>query len=323
MAYLIGTDEAGYGPNLGPLIISASAWEVPDGLRSEDLYRQLDGIVAASPAEAARKGPDCASIADSKVLYQSGKGLRLLERGLLAALAATGHRPRRWCEIWEILAPQSALAQSALPWYHGYEACLPVDCDAAEIDHLAAVLSAGLAKAGVRLIGIYSRPIFEPEFNRLLDEHDSKGSLLSHATLRLAAEVLASLPAGSIHVLCDKHGGRNRYAALLSDAFPGSFIEVRAEGCEQSVYRFGPPKRRVEFRFQAKGESHLPAALASMASKYLRELAMRALNSFWCQRAAGLLETAGYPLDAKRFKAQIAPVQAELGIDDRSVWRNK
>ena len=53
MAYLIGTDEAGYGPNLGPLIISASAWEVPDGLRSEDLYRQLDGIVAASPAEAA------------------------------------------------------------------------------------------------------------------------------------------------------------------------------------------------------------------------------------------------------------------------------
>ena len=112
MAYLIGTDEAGYGPNLGPLIISASAWEVPDGLRSEDLYRQLDGIVAASPAEAARKGPDCASIADSKVLYQSGKGLRLLERGLLAALAATGHRPRRWCEIWEILAPQSALART-------------------------------------------------------------------------------------------------------------------------------------------------------------------------------------------------------------------
>ena len=34
MSYLIGTDEAGYGPNLGPLVISASVWHVPDGLPS-------------------------------------------------------------------------------------------------------------------------------------------------------------------------------------------------------------------------------------------------------------------------------------------------
>ena len=185
------------------------------------------------------------------------------------------------------------------------------------------MLSAGLAKAGVRLIGIYSRPIFEPEFNRLLDEHDSKGSLLSHATLRLAAEVLASLPAGSIHVLCDKHGGRNRYAALLSDAFPGSFIEVRAEGCEQSVYRFGPPKRRVEFRFQAKGESHLPAALASMASKYLRELAMLRIEFLLVPARCRPLGNRRLSAGRQEVQSEIAPVQAELGIDDRSVWRNK
>ena len=33
MTYLIGTDEAGYGPNLGPLVISATVWQVPDGVR--------------------------------------------------------------------------------------------------------------------------------------------------------------------------------------------------------------------------------------------------------------------------------------------------
>src|SRR5437773_7720743 len=31
MVFVLGTDEAGYGPNLGPLCIAASAWEQPDG----------------------------------------------------------------------------------------------------------------------------------------------------------------------------------------------------------------------------------------------------------------------------------------------------
>ena len=89
------------------------------------------------------------------------------------------------------------------------------------------------------------------------------------------------------------------------------------------MYRFGPPERRVEFRFQARAEEHLPAALASMAAKYLRELAMRAWNEFWCGRLPGLAPTAGYPQDAVRFKAQIATVQCELGIKDHVVWRIK
>ena len=47
----------------------------------------------------------------------------------------------------------------------------------------------------------------------------------------------------------------------------------------------------------------MPAALASMTSKYLRELAMRAFNEFWCGRVHDLAPTAGYPRDARRFFA--------------------
>ena len=47
MPFLLGTDEAGYGPNLGPLVISASVWEVPDG--GDDLYAAGGGDRANLP----------------------------------------------------------------------------------------------------------------------------------------------------------------------------------------------------------------------------------------------------------------------------------
>ncbi|MBU4400433.1 MAG: hypothetical protein KKE86_13995, partial [Planctomycetes bacterium] len=49
MGYLVGTDEAGYGPNLGPLVISATAWEVPDGVGNEDLHERLAGVISPKP----------------------------------------------------------------------------------------------------------------------------------------------------------------------------------------------------------------------------------------------------------------------------------
>ena len=122
-------------------------------------------------------------------------------------------------------------------------------------------------------------------------------------------------------MICDKHGGRNRYRALLEEHFPDDFIEVRAEGPRQSVYRFGPADRRVEVSFRVGAEACLPAALASMASKYLRELAMLAINDFWRRRVPQLRPTAGYPADAKRFRADIAESVRALDIPERVLWR--
>jgi hypothetical protein len=184
-------------------------------------------------------------------------------------------------------------------------------------------LCAVLAQAGVRLIGLQSVAIFPREFNDAVDRNDSKGAALSHWTLQLVARMIEPLGNAPISILCDKHGGRDRYLPLLMNCFPDRFIEIVSEGRSQSVYRFGPSQRRVEIAFQAKGESHLPTALASMASKYLRELAMHAFNDFWRQHVADLRPTAGYPEDAKRFKADIAAAQHSLGISDRILWRSK
>ena len=208
------------------------------------------------------------------------------------------------------------------PWYADFDTAVPLDCEAAQWNRWPS-LTAGLAAVGVRIVAIRSRVIFEEEFNELVERHGSKGAALSQQTLALAAGLVESLPEASIGVICDKHGGRNRYGQLLSEHFPEWLVEVHGEGRERSIYRFGPPERRIEFCFRTKAEACLPVALASMASKYLRELAMRALNEYWCRRVPGLQPTAGYPQDARRFRADIAETQRRLKIADRVVWRVK
>jgi hypothetical protein len=325
MPYLIGTDEAGFGPNLGPLTVSATVWELPPGVLGDDLYGVLDDVIVRTPAEVAGSDHPCVAMADSKDLYKpkAKAGLGHLERGLLAALAVLDFQVAGWQDIWGALAPESADYRRVIPWYANYDMLIPIDAGRTEIPPLAEALGAGLHNAGVRLVAVRSRAVFPEEFNRLVSKHASKGAALSHITLDLAAELMGELDPATVSVVCDKHGGRNRYADLLADHFPDRFIEIHGEDRRRSVYRFGPSDGRVEFRFQTKAERYLPVALASMASKYLRELAMRAFNDFWCSRLDGLKPTAGYPQDAKRFRRDIADVQATLGIKDDILWRTK
>ena len=323
MGYLVGTDEAGYGPNLGPMVISATVWEVPDDVGCENLFERLRHVIAPRLDGVCARGGPCVAMADSKKLYSPGKGLRHLERGLWAALSLLDHRPDTWRDVWHALAPDALAPMPQIPWYADYDEPAPLECKAKEIEPPARMLRKGLATAGVRLTAMQSRVVFEEEFNGLLDWHGSKGAALSHLTLALAAGMIEGLPPSPISIVCDKHGGRNFYGSLLSAYFPEWLIEVRGEGRQQSVYRFGPPARRVEVCFRVKAEACLPAALASMASKYLRELAMRAFNRYWSSRVPGLQPTAGYPQDAKRFLADIAQAQTTLGIADRVLWRVK
>jgi hypothetical protein len=60
-----------------------------------------------------------------------------------------------------------------------------------------------------------------------------------------------------------------------------------------------------------------------MTAKYLRELAMHQFNRFWRERIPGLKPTQGYPLDARRFRAEIAELQRNLGIADDILWRER
>ena len=338
---MIGIDEAGYGPNLGPLVVAATVWHVeatqsngssrPKDLQSEpllpdlaisqateqppvDLYKRLNELVSTEPKNGSL------AIADSKKLYKPQGGLRQLERGVLTALSVTNKsRPTQWSEL--------ITGCAGIPWYEEFDCELPIDAEPEEIATLAEQFTSTCKEQGVQLHDVRTRLVYPREFNELIEEYGTKSAALSHISIGLLRQVVDHLPTHptaqteEIRITCDKHGARNRYAALLQHHFSEQWINTLAEGPVESRYSWDSDELHFEVCFRARGENELPTALASMTAKYHRELAMRAFNSFWCNKVSELKATAGYPLDAKRFKSEIAEQQLLLRIKDVDLWR--
>jgi ribonuclease HII len=319
MVFVLGTDEAGYGPNLGPLCIAASAWQLPDDAPSDGLYDRLAHVVAAQLEEGCPK----LRIADSKALYKAGGTLELLERGVLVALACLDRLPHRWRDIWSALDTESVGQIDGQPWHDGFDEPLPLCATRDELLAAAQTLLAGCQSALVRFVELQSAILFPAAFNHAVKGCDNKAEVLSLTTFHLARRILERLPAGRAIVFCDKHGGRTYYAALLQHVFPDELVIVKLETAKLAIYAVKHSGRQIEFRFQPKGERHLPTALASMTAKYLRELAMRPFNAFWQRHIPDLKATAGYPTDARRFFDDIRPVRRKLKIANDLVWRKR
>ncbi len=315
MSILIGTDEAGYGPNLGPLVITATAWELPSGVAPQDLWELLHSALTKKPG----RGDSRLHVGDSKQVYSAGRSIAPLELAVLSLLKNAK------------LAANSVGTLGASVGSNTFEAdyaeiCgdlvadrnLPVACDHADVEMGAQSLGATLRQADVRLLAVKSCIMFAPEFNRGVQATGSKGKVLSAATLKLVREMCdlaGAAPAG--WVVCDKHGGRNRYDDIISEAFDDEFVFRLEESGPSSRYRVG----KLEFCFRTKAEELLPVAFASMVSKYVREVVMMQFNSFWQHHVPELKPTKGYPVDAKRFQEEIATKAEELGIAMSNIWR--
>jgi hypothetical protein len=233
MDVLIGVDEAGYGPNYGPLAVAATAWAVGSeerGARSEgpgrrglgsgravtssttaapachvDLYKLLRKAVCRTPDKAGRK----LAIADSKVLYSPQLGLRQLERGVLAALGAMGAKPQAIDAkpqaavtlVAELLAATCAdpeRRRHELACHADDELALPLEALVDEIVRLAERLHAACRDGGVTLVAMRARLVYPAEFNALVERWGSKGAALSHVTMALVRGVVDEVTAGHV-----------------------------------------------------------------------------------------------------------------------------
>ncbi len=323
---LIGTDEAGYGPNLGPLTVVGTAWHLPDGVEPLDLWDELKSVLTSMP----ERGDQRLFVADSKKVFSPGEGLESLEVAVLSFLSlinvdtASIDQVCRGISMSEQVIPFSE-AYASEPWNTTPGLKLPVDSSTDHISEWVATLNAELEKRGIQLLGIRARIMFPEEFNRLVRQTDSKGVVLSNATLQLVRDLsdscaaVAALSDKPTLVVCDKHGGRNRYDELISQHFDDQFVFRLEESREKSRYRMGS----LDFCFRTKAEEFLPVALASMVAKYTREVLMHQFNQFWAKHIPGLKPTQGYPLDAKRFRDDIAAAVESLNVPLDQLWRSR
>ncbi len=314
---LIGTDEAGYGPNLGPLTVTATAWEIPSDIEPAKLWEEFSHILTNAPT----RGDSRLFVADSKQVYSSGDGLEDLEVPVLAFLKTLGHGTSSVDVIaQQIAGNEFEECYREEIWNPSPGTSLPCDSSEEHILEWQETLVSAMSERNIRLLAVRSRIMFPKEFNSLVNAADSKGAVLSSVTLQLVRalsdQFSADLPT---LVVCDKHGGRNRYDGLIASHFDDQFVFRLEEGREKSRYRMGT----MEFCFRTKAEELLPVALASMVSKYFREVLMHQFNDFWCQRVPGLKPTQGYPVDAKRFRDAIAEVAQTLAVDDAVLWRSR
>jgi hypothetical protein len=111
---------------------------------------------------------------------------------------------------------------------------------------------------------------------------------------------------------------------MLQERLSAGMVFAVQESAGRSVYRVLGLDREVRLTFEPRADAgHFCVALASMLSKYVRELLMREFNAFWLQHVPGLEPTAGYPGDSWRFFKAIRGVAKKLGIAKEALWRRK
>jgi ribonuclease HII len=277
-----GIDEAALGPVLGPYCCAVTSFRHQKKKELFDIFSEFKNV----------------KIADSKKLYTSGKSIRELENTALTfASLFLGSIPENSYDLISalIIDKQYLNQLKEIPWYENLiKLKLPYVCshDALMENHRA--LEIFMEQESVELNNIMIDVVSAEKFNDLLDLGFNKS--------QVCQKIISPLVKGSLkkqsRITIDRQGGRRYYGDWLVEIFPGSPLSIERETKDLSSYRI----QESFINFQVRGDDKfLETALASIFSKYVRELIMICFNEYWQKLLPGIKKTAGYPQDGKRF----------------------
>lgn len=356
-----GIDEAGYGPLLGPLIVGRSVLVVPKlacDAPTPDLWLRLNKAVCKRISDRAGRiaindskklttkaagvkhlelgclafaglssGSDNRNTTGENSGGNSGGDSGEGSGGISGSEGDSGCKPGNLCDWLDMLGETTHRAPDLLPWYtatdeHPWQA-LPTRVTGGEVAIAAGMLRNCAERIGVELGGLGAAVVFEDRFNKMVAATRSKASLSFTFVAGHLMHVWENYGQHNPTAIVDRQGGRTHYRELLAQSFPQAQVDVVEETTTSSTYTMSDTDgraMRVSFMVDAE-ESHMPVALASMVSKYTRELLMARLNHYFAQRVTDLKPTAGYAKDGKRYLEDLGPHLPDLGLDLRQLRR--
>jgi len=323
MAVIIGIDEAGYGPLLGPLVVSATAFTMPDENLKADMWKVLEKAVG----KAKRGLSGRVLITDSKKAYTKSSGVGHLRRSVLAAVSCNG-AGGEFCgtagDMLRAICPECFERFGDYAWYDGLDE-LSLGADKGDVDIAASVLGKALAENGMSLRSVASRCLDVGYYNRQVDLVKNKSNVLFTALCGLIKEVFDAADGGEVvQVIVDRQGGRIRYGGPLMRMFPGMALTILRESEEMSSYEMSGGGRKMRLHFTMKADQHfMPVSLASMVSKYIREVMMESINNYFLGHCPEIKRTAGYWQDGQRFVKDIAAMAPGLEYDSAYFIRTR
>ncbi|HHH11139.1 MAG TPA: hypothetical protein ENK23_03595 [Sorangium sp.] len=265
--HLIGVDENGLGPRLGPMLVTAVLARASDEGRL---------VAARKPRGGLRQ-----RLGDSKALMAHGDiGLGEAWARVLVARGAGKHKR---CDTPDDVVHSIALqdhAELTAPcpqhvapqcWSSAGELFLPdEDGRGTKLRKQLHRDLDRLARRGLEVVQVRSAVVCTRRLNDALLEGHSRFAVDLHCMERLILDMRASCGA-EVDAVCGKVGGYGVYGKAFGP-LAGRLHLVLEEGRARSAYRF-PGIGNIAFVRDSDG-SHLLVGLASLVGKYLRELLM-------------------------------------------------
>lgn len=304
--WVVGLDENGMGPRLGPLVVTAATFELAGYDRAKLRRRGLT-----------------VGISDSKAVSAFGHMAQAESLALAVSERLCGKVPTTPEAMLDVIglegfaALTSACPPKSRPQCWGEPLSLPLF--GGELDAGREML-ARLDRSGIRFAHLRTHVNCASYLNRAQAEGRNKLVVDLHSMERLILDARRVTPE-ELTAYCGMVGGLRKYQGYFG------VVEKTEVTCLEEVK--GASRYHVrglgELHFEVGADDrHLPVALASMVGKYVRELCMKQINRFYARHLPDLREASGYHDPVTRaFVERVAPTRRKLNVVDSCFERQR